>query len=154
MADEPIRPAPSGSPIRPGNPGDAPTPRPGSAGTTRDTIPLKRPAPTRPSGAPHPVEIKDNLRETIETVVFVVVLVLMLKTFLAEAFVIPTGSMATTLYGYHKDITCEKCGYEFPVNVSPWAEPSGDRGQGIPILTAKCPNCEFSNPVKGVGRRP
>ena len=60
-----------------------------------------------------PTELKDNVRETIETIVFVVVLVLMLKTFLAEAFVIPTGSMATTLYGYHKDITCEKCGYEF-----------------------------------------
>ena len=117
----------------------------------RDTVPLKRPAPSRSSGSALPVEIKDNVRETIETVVFVVVLVLMLKTFLAEAFVIPTGSMATTLYGYHKDITCEKCGYEFPVNVSPWAEPPPEPGRATPIFTAKCPNCEFSNPVRGVG---
>src|SRR5437879_2457371 len=32
-----------------------------------------------------------NFREIAETVVFVVVLVLLLKTFVAEAFVIPTG---------------------------------------------------------------
>jgi Signal peptidase, peptidase S26 len=135
-----------------GTPGSPePTPRPGSTGTMRDTVPLKRPASTRSSGPPQPIEIKDNIRETIETVVFVIVLVLMLKTFLAEAFVIPTGSMATTLYGYHKDITCEKCGYEFPLNVSPWAEPSGDPPRGTPIFTGRCPNCEFSNPVKGVG---
>ena len=146
MADDSIRPAPPGSAAVPPETG----PRPGSAGTLRDTIPLKRPAPSRSSAPPHPVEIKDNLRETIETVVFVVVLVLMLKTFLAEAFVIPTGSMATTLYGYHKDITCEKCGYEFPVNVSPYAEPSEREGKRS-ITSARCPNCEFGNPVKGVG---
>src|SRR5712691_7356281 len=45
-------------------------------------------------------------REVVETIVFVVVLVLLLKSFVAEAFVIPTGSMATTLLGYHKDVTC------------------------------------------------
>ncbi|MFM7149790.1 MAG: hypothetical protein ACKO23_08100, partial [Gemmataceae bacterium] len=56
----------------------------------------------------------DNPREIIETVVFVVVLVLMLKSFVAEAFVIPTGSMAETLYGYQKMVTCPQCGVEFP----------------------------------------
>ena len=53
-------------------------------------------------------------------------------------------------YGYHKDITCEKCGYEFPVNVSPWAEPQDPRSP-VPILKARCPNCDYSNDVKGVG---
>ena len=57
---------------------------------------------------------------------FVVVLVLLLKTFLVEAFVIPTGSMADTLYGYHKDYTCEKCQYHFVVNCSSEAEPPPD----------------------------
>ena len=145
MADDAIRPVPPGSAALP----PEATPRPGSAGTLRDTIPLKRPPANRRSAPVNPVEIKDNIRETIETVVFVVVLVLMLKTFLAEAFVIPTGSMATTLYGYHKDITCEKCGYEFPVNVSPYAEPSEREGKRA-ILSARCPNCEFGNAVKGV----
>src|SRR5690242_14310882 len=62
------------------------------------------------------MEPKDTFRELIETVVFVVVLVLMLKTFLAEAFVIPTGSMATTLLGYHYKVTCQQCGYPNLVN--------------------------------------
>jgi hypothetical protein len=152
MADEQIRPVPPGSPISPGGPPNTPpaSPRPGSAGTVRDAVPLKRPGASRTSGPPNPVEIKDNIRETIETVVFVVVLVLMLKTFLAEAFVIPTGSMATTLLGYHKDITCEQCGFEFPVNVSPWAEPQERVGR-IAIMRARCPNCEYSNTVRGVG---
>ena len=48
----------------------------------------------------------DGVRELLETVVFVVVLVLVLKSFIAEAFVIPTGSMAETLFGYQKQINC------------------------------------------------
>src|SRR5262249_35048353 len=60
-----------------------------------------------------PVAPKDTFREIIETVVFVVVLVLLLKSFVAEAFVIPTGSMAETLYGYQKLVTCPVCGEEF-----------------------------------------
>ena len=61
-------------------------------------------------------ENKDGVRELVECVVFVVVLVLLLKSFVAEAFVIPTGSMATTLLGYQKDITCPECKFEFPIN--------------------------------------
>src|SRR3989442_14924752 len=58
-------------------------------------------------------EVKDTWREVIETIVFVVVLVLLLKSFTAEAFVIPTGSMAETLWGYQKLVTCPQCTYEF-----------------------------------------
>ena len=49
-------------------------------------------------------------RESIEAfvVVFVAFLVWSLE---AEGFVIPTGSMATTLMGRHKEITCPQCGY-------------------------------------------
>ncbi len=70
-----------------------------------------------------PVQQADSIREIIETVVFVVVLVLMLRSFAAEAFVIPTGSMATTLWGYQKVVTCPECGYEFPVNCSQEVDP-------------------------------
>src|SRR5437016_4794479 len=69
-------------------------------------------------GKDKPDEPRDSVREIAETVVFVVVLVLMLKTFVAEAFVIPTGLMAETLYGYQKIVTCEQCLYIFPVNCS------------------------------------
>jgi hypothetical protein len=88
-------------------------------------------------------EPKDSFRELIETVVFVVVLVLMLKTFLAEAFVIPTGSMADTLLGYHYKITCKQCGKPNLVNASSEAEPQGR--QPVEVTSAKCENCGFTN---------
>jgi signal peptidase I len=80
-----------------------------------------------------------NTREVIETVVFVVVLVLLLKSFVAEAFVIPTGSMATTLYGYQKLVTCPKCGIQFPVNCSQEVDPQ-DGAREI-FRACVCPNC-------------
>jgi signal peptidase I len=82
-----------------------------------------------------------NTREVIETVVFVVVLVLLLKSFVAEAFVIPTGSMATTLYGYQKMVTCPKCGFEFPVNCSQEVDPQ--EGERVVITGCTCPNCRL-----------
>jgi signal peptidase I len=82
----------------------------------------------------------DSVREVIETVVFVVVLVLLLKSFAAEAFVIPTGSMAQTLYGYQKIVTCPDCGIEFPVNCSSEVDPT-DGGRLDPVFACTCPNC-------------
>jgi signal peptidase I len=103
----------------------------------------------------------DNTRETIESIVVAFVLAFLFRTFEAEAFVIPTGSMAPTLYGQQRDVYCEKCGTRFAVGVS--SVPSHDaevrddnaRGGG-PFLVhgyrsqfAVCPNanCRFPNDV-------
>lgn len=94
--------------------------------------PKKKPAPPR-----------DAAREAVETVVFVVVLVLLLKLFVTEAFVIPTGSMAETLYGYQKVITCPKCGHEFPVNSHDEVEPNQVTGRKHKLVGYTCPNCRF-----------
>ena len=99
------------------------------------TPPVALVAVARDSPQPEP---KDGFREIVETIVFVVVLVLLLKTFLAEAFVIPTGSMATTLLGYHMDVRCESCGYHFRVNASDEAEKRGG-----PVVEWVCPNCRL-----------
>jgi signal peptidase I len=89
--------------------------------------------------SPSPPDPKDTWREVVETVVFVVVLVLMLKSFTAEAFVIPTGSMAETLWGYQKLVTCPKCTFEFPVNCSSEVE-----GKHLTKVTrCTCPNCRY-----------
>jgi signal peptidase I len=88
---------------------------------------------------PKPTHPTDGSREIIETIVFVVVLVLLLKSFVAEAFVIPTGSMATTLLGYQKDVVCPKCLFEFPVNCSAEIEERPPRA----TLGAVCPNCRY-----------
>jgi signal peptidase I len=87
----------------------------------------------------------DATREVFETVVFVVVLVLMLKLFVAEAFVIPTGSMASTLWGDQVKVECPECGYVGPVSA---AVQNGRRTTPKEVI---CQNCgvEFvpSNPT-------
>ncbi|GEM_PF-6895083 len=126
-------------------PGTQPAP-PGAApeivlsGTT--SAPAKSIAKPPPKTPVH----HDSFREFIETIVFVVVLVLILKTFLAEAFVIPTGSMATTLLGYHGEVTCKQCGYRFLVNKSKEADPAEHRKQFVTDCT--CPNCFFKNNLR------
>jgi signal peptidase I len=110
-------------------------------------ISLDAPPPRRPTApaiaAKKEPDVKDTFRELIETIVFVVVLVLMLKTFLAEAFVIPTGSMADTLLGYHHKVACAQCGYSNLFNASDEAEPKGP--QLNPVVTGQCGNCGFVN---------
>jgi signal peptidase I len=83
----------------------------------------------------------DSVREVVETVVFVVVLVLLLKSFAAEAFVIPTGSMAETLWGYQLVVTCPKCGFQFPVNCSSAVDLQ--EGEISKITGCICPNCRY-----------
>lgn len=106
------------------------------------------PAPTVASATPPPlVEVRDNLRETLETVAFVVCLVLLLKAFVAEAYVIPTGSMATTLYGDHSAVVCERCQLPFTIN-------NKAGGMDFRDLGARCQNCQYVNglrrpPVEG-----
>ncbi len=58
------------------------------------------------------------LRETIESIVIAFVLAFLFRTFEAEAFVIPTGSMSPALQGRHKDVDCSECGYRFRVTAS------------------------------------
>jgi len=77
---------------------------------------------------------RDTTREIFETIVFVVVLVLMLKLFVAEAFVIPTGSMASTLWGDQVICTCRECSHMFPINAS-------DGGMRSPVSSYICENC-------------
>ncbi|HEX6963736.1 MAG TPA: S26 family signal peptidase [Lacipirellula sp.] len=57
-------------------------------------------------------------RETIESIVVAFVLAFLFRTFEAEAFVIPTGSMSPSLQGQHKDVECTECGYSFRVTAS------------------------------------
>ncbi len=116
-----------------------------------------------PTPAPKPSPHRDPVREAVETLVFVVTLVLMLKLFAVEAFVIPTGSMAETLYGIQKLVTCPECGHEYPVNSTDEVEPQGrargdDNEGGNPRLAllsgACCPNCRHTYDWVKEGKRP
>ena len=58
----------------------------------------------------------DGARDFVEAVVIAFILAFLFRTFEAEAFVIPTGSMAPGLMGAHHDLYCEQCGYRYQVN--------------------------------------
>ena len=89
------------------------------------------------------------IRETIEQLVFVFAAVFIFRTFAADAFVIPTGSMAPTLMGRHKDLVCPKCGCAYQVSASEEVDqegtPNKDRnGRLIQIEAGTCPMCRYT----------
>src|SRR4051812_19277790 len=57
-----------------------------------------------------------GVKETVESILIAFILAFVFRAFVVEAFVIPTGSMATTLLGAHMRFTCKECGYRFAVN--------------------------------------
>ncbi len=87
------------------------------------------------------------IRETIEQVIVAVVLAFLIRTFEAEAFVIPTGSMAPALMGAHKDLVCKKCGYPYQVSAS-------DKQDGKPAVVQStiCPICRSHETLTGSDR--
>lgn len=90
---------------------------------------------------------QDGFRETFESVVVAFVLAFLFRAFEAEAFVIPTGSMAPTLYGRHKETDCVQCGYHFVIGASD--EIKDDYYEPMQrIEAAYCPNCRFENNVR------
>ena len=115
---------------------------------------------------------QDGWRETIESIVVAFILAFLFRTFEAEAFVIPTGSMAPTLYGRHKDVTCEQCGHHFAVGASdeldkatgyiatPVSEEEAQKAgvkMGEPhrlIGDVVCPNCRYITPKEVVRQLP
>jgi len=98
-----------------------------------------------------------STRETVESILLAFIMAFLFRSFEAEAFVIPTGSMAPTLMGRHKDLVCENCGYAWQSNASDEIDArSGARlagrvdahtGESIPdveVLALTCPNCRYT----------
>ncbi len=71
------------------------------------------------------------VRQTVELMVLLCLCVLLVRTFSAEAYVVPTGSMAPTLLGLHRELTCANCRFLFVVGI----DEEGQTGQAV------CPNC-------------
>ncbi|SMP62165.1 signal peptidase I [Neorhodopirellula lusitana] len=81
-------------------------------------------------------------RETMEAFVVAFVLALLFRAFIAEAFVIPTGSMAPALMGAHKDVFCDQCGQQFPIGASlEFRSPDVEQV----VVGGVCPNCRHIN---------
>ena len=92
-------------------------------------------------------------RETIESIVVAIVLALIFRAFEAEAFIIPTGSMAPSLQGEHKELKCENCGFRHRAGASVESNPSGQKGGQIRVRSTFCPICQYENeiPLKPTG---
>src|SRR5215470_10511855 len=92
-----------------------------------------------------PARATDGIRETIDSIIVAFILAFVFRAFVAEAFVIPTGSMAPSLYGKHAAHRCTNCRYEFAFGV----DASEDVLQRPVAVT--CPNCSQRDFVGGRG---
>ena len=94
-----------------------------------------------------------SIRETIESVAIAFILAFLFRTFEAEAFVIPTGSMAPTLMGRHKDLKCEICDYPFQVSASEEVTREGQsKTYNDQIASCTCPMCRYTMEIDGATR--
>lgn len=71
------------------------------------------------------------VRQTIEFLIALSLAIMVFRTFTAEAYVVPTGSMAPTLLGNHEEVACPSCGIRFALGI----DEDGRAGQPV------CPNC-------------
>ncbi len=74
------------------------------------------------------------MKETLESVVVAFILAFVFRAFIVEAFVIPTGSMAPTLYGVHGTLTCQDCGTSYAYGLK-------ENGGRVAEDFRSCPNC-------------
>lgn len=90
------------------------------------------PAPIKHVPGDDPSEAVFTLvRQTIEFLVVLSLGIMLFRTFSAEAYVVPTGSMAPTLVGHHKEVVCGNCRFRYVLGMD-------DQGRtGRPV----CPNC-------------
>src|SRR5262245_38667994 len=108
---------------------------------TRQTVPSSHSLQKEKEESKKP---KEGHRETVEAIVVAMILALLVRGFEAEAFVIPTGSMAPTLMGRHKEITCPQCEYVYSVNASEEVEGlGGGNPQGRRVYSGICVNCRY-----------
>ncbi len=86
----------------------------------------------------------EGVKETVESIFVALILAFIFRAFIVEAFVIPTGSMAPTLYGAHGTIVCSNCGTEFAYGVRDLADNRNVRLVRSNAV-AICPNCSHVN---------
>ena len=106
----------------------------------------KTPADREASDKAPPVRREEGIRDTVEAIAIAFILAFIFKTYEAEAFVIPTGSMAPTLFGRHKEVECAGCGLPYPIGASQEI----DQDSGLlqhRVRSSSCPNCRFVNDV-------
>jgi signal peptidase I len=100
---------------------------------TPEPAPVETPAPPPPP-VRHHVSAPAAVRRALHTAALFVCVFLFVRTAAVEPFGVPTGSMAPTLIGNHREAPCPRCGC--PVRVG-----NPGKGQPDPFADAWCPNC-------------
>ena len=87
-------------------------------------------------------------RELIEALAIALVLAFLFKAFIIELYSIPTGSMASTLMGRHKDVNCIVCDFPFQFSASQESNEGADvqraRDHLPRVIAGTCPQCQFT----------
>lgn len=78
-----------------------------------------------------PARSRSRSRPTAEFLIVLMLGILVARAFTAEAYIVPTGSMAPTLLGMHRDILCTNCAKRFALGM----DENGRAGRPV------CPNC-------------
>lgn len=94
-------------------------------------------SPSRPTAKP----VTESVRETLESIVVAFILAFVFRAFVVEAFVIPTGSMAATLYGDQATNTCSTCGYEYARGITQ-TDVTDALHRKVYNNRLHCPNCD------------
>ena len=110
-------------------------------------------APASPRPETHPRSgNRRAFRGVVEAVLFLSIAVVTVREFVAEGFMISTGSMAPTLLGYHRRPECRSCGTAYPVGaahelgLNQGADDLAAVSGAIPADGVRCPNCGLAEP--------
>jgi len=98
---------------------------------------------SRPAPGPHHHE--GSIKETLVSIIISLAMAFIAKSYVVEAFVIPTGSMAPTLLGKHMLFRSDQTGYEWAVN--PWYYINQNADFPAPLQGADDANRPWPDPM-------
>lgn len=92
---------------------------------------------------------KETVKETLVSIIIAFALAFVFRSFVIEAFIIPTGSMAPTLLGAHMRFTGELSGADWAVG--PWdvANPGVAESDPLPLQGTPQQPVEVHDPITG-----
>ena len=103
---------------------------------------------SEPQQTNEPVSTLRYTREILEAFGIALILAFLFKAFFIELYCIPTGSMASTLMGRHKDVNCEMCGFPFQFSASQESNDGQERPRArdeLPnVIGGTCPQCQYT----------